>query len=270
MTRIEQTFARLRAAREIGLFPYLTAGFPTVDATPKLLDAVLAAGADGVEIGIPFSDPVADGVTLQHASARALASGARPATALEVIAALRRRYDRPAVLMTYLNPVLAYGVERFCRDAATAGADGLIVPDLPPEEAGPVLVACRAAGLRYIFMLAPTSTDERIAAVAQQAEGFIYCVALVGVTGARQTLDAALVPFLRRVRERCPQPLVVGFGISAPEHVRALRGLADGVVVASALADLIERAGADAPAEAQRYVARLKAASRPDPALEPT
>jgi tryptophan synthase alpha chain len=263
VSRLEETFRRLRAAGEIGLFPYLMAGFPALGADREILRALVAGGADGLEIGIPFSDPLADGATLQRASARALAAGARVGRAFELVGDLRPAWDGPVVLMSYLNPVLAYGVERFCQEAARAGADGLIVPDLPPEEAEPVESACRAAGLHYIFLLAPTSTPERIETVARRAAGFIYGVALVGVTGARQTLDPALVPFLARVRAVCPQPLVVGFGISRPEQVQALRGHADGVIVASVLADLIEERDAGAPVAVREYVQRLKAATRP-------
>ncbi|MBI4493821.1 MAG: tryptophan synthase subunit alpha [Chloroflexi bacterium] len=225
----------------MAVFPYLTAGFPAPEACPELVAAMLRAGADGLEIGIPFSDPVADGLTLQRANEQALRAGATLETALGLARAARAASAiAPIVFMSYYNPILAYGEPAFCQAAAAAGADGLIVPDLPPEECAPLRAACLQAGLDYILMVAPTSTPERTRRIASLAGGFIYCVALVGVTGARGALSTGLGPFLARVREATPVPLLVGFGISRPEHVRALRGQADGVVVASALADLIE------------------------------
>ena len=263
MSRLEATFERLRAAGELGLFPYLTVGFPDPTACGELLAAMVEAGADGFELGVPFSDPLADGATLQRVGNLAIGQGASVEMALDLVRGLRQRSQTPVILMTYYNLLLAYGLERLMLDGTAAGIDGLIVPDLPLEEATPLQRLCRGAGLDLVCMLAPTSTEARLAATAELASGFIYCVALVGVTGARPELSSDLPEFMTRVREHCRQPLVVGFGISRPEHVAAMRGQADGVIVASALADLIERTPASQrTAAVTTYVGELKAASR--------
>ena len=237
MSRLSEAFKPGEAA----LFPYLTAGFPDLNASGELVKAMVEAGADGLEIGVPFSDPMADGLTLQRANERALAQGASILTALHLANWARKASPTAAVtFMSYYNPILAYGEDAFCQAAAEVGADAVIVPDLPPEESYPLRSACQAASLDYIYMLSPNSTLERIQLVAELASGFIYCVALVGVTGARTDLSTDLAAFLGRIRGATQVPLVVGFGISSPEHILALRGQADGVIVASALADLIE------------------------------
>lgn len=265
MNRLDETFGRLKAAGELGLFPYLTTGFPDRETCARLLDGLARAGADGIELGVPFSDPLADGVTLQRAGAKALQAGASIGMALDLLRDFRARHQVPVVLMSYFNPLLAFGLERLAREGAAAGLDALIVPDLPLEEAEGLQAICAAQGLHLICMLAPTSTPSRIARVAGLAGGFIYCVALVGVTGARTELSDELPAFLARARAACPQPLVVGFGISRPDHVRAMRGQADGVIVASALADLVERTPANELLPAvERYVGELKAATRAD------
>jgi tryptophan synthase alpha chain len=263
MSRLEATFERLRSAGELGLFPYLTVGFPDPAACGQLLAAMVAAGADGFELGVPFSDPLADGATLQRVGNLAIEQGASVEMALDLVRGLRQSSQAPVILMTYYNLLLAYGLERLMVDGTTAGIDGLIVPDLPLEEAAPLQRICGGAGLDLVCMLAPTSTEARIAATSELASGFIYCVALVGVTGARSELSSDLPEFMARVRKHCRQPLVVGFGISRPEHVAAMRGQADGVIVASALADLIERTPASQrTAKVAAYVGELKAASR--------
>ena len=265
MTRLAATLERTRREGAVAVFPYLTAGYPDLIASQTLVEAVVRAGADGLEIGIPFSDPVADGLTLQRANERALRAGATVETAFALARAVRALSpDCPVVYMSYYNPILAYGEEAFCRAAAEAGADGLIVPDLPPEECQPLRSACLRAGLDYILMLAPTSTPERIRLVATLARGFIYCVSLVGVTGARASLSTSLGPFLDRIRAATALPLLVGFGISQPAHVEALRGQAEAVVVASALADLIESTPLERRAETiMERVRALKAAATP-------
>lgn len=260
--RLDESFARLRAEGRIGLFPFLTAGFPDRETSARLLDAVAAAGADGIELGIPFSDPLADGATLQRASARALEQGMTLRGALDLVAGLRQRHQTPVLLMSYVNPLLAYGVERLCRDAAAIGVDGFIVPDLPFEEAADFEALCHRAGLHYIYLLAPTSDDERIRAVGARARGFIYCVSLVGTTGARRELSAELAPFVARARAATHTPLVAGFGISTPEHVAALVGTVDGAILGGAIADLIERTPADEViATLGRFIADLRAAT---------
>jgi tryptophan synthase alpha chain len=265
VNRLDAAFERLKEANELGLFPYLMTGYPDPASCAELLDTLAAAGADGIELAVPFSDPLADGTTIQRAGALALEQGASMEMALGMLREFRTRWQTPVVLMTYYNPVLAYGPERLAREGAAAGLDGLIVPDVPLEEAGPLQAICRAAGLHLISLVAPTSTDARLAQTAEMAGGFIYCVALVGVTGARAELSEELPTFLGRVRTQCRQPLVIGFGIAKPEHVRALHGLADGVIVASALADLIEATPAESRrAAVESYLRAMKAATRPN------
>jgi tryptophan synthase alpha chain len=243
MSRIAKTFARTRAERRPALMPYLMTGFPERGSALELAPALEAAGADMFELGVPFSDPLADGATIQRASERALANGTRLHDSLATVATLREHgLQAPVVLMGYYNPFLQYGIERLTRDAAAAGADGLIIPDLPPEEAETTHAACRAAGLDLIMFVAPTTPDERIAQIARLASGFIYCVALTGVTGARSELWSGLPDFLARVRQHTDVPLVVGFGISTAEHVRQVGQIAAGAIVASALITTIEAA----------------------------
>ena len=222
--------------------PYLMVGYPERASAHALAPALAAAGADLFELGVPFSDPLADGATIQRAAERALANGVRLPYCLETAATLRASgLDTPLVMMGYYNPFLQYGVERLCADAVRAGIDGLIIPDLPPEEADEASAACRAHGLDLICFVAPTSSDARIAQVAQAASGFIYCVALTGVTGARTELWPGLPDFLQRVRQQTDLPLVVGFGISTAEHIRQISAYADGAIVASALVNLLDR-----------------------------
>jgi len=263
MSRLEALFARLRARQEAAILPYLTVGYPRADETVPLGLELLRAGADGLELGIPFSDPLADGVTLQVVSQRALEAGGTVDDAFATARALRAQVAAPLVFMSYYNPVQRRGLGPFCEAAAVSGADGLIVPDLPPEEAGPLHAACRAHGLALIPMVAPSTPPERLRAACATVEGFVYCVALQGVTGARSSLEADLPAFLERVRACTAAPLVVGFGISRPEHVASVRQHADGAIVASALVDLIERTPApERLAVAARYVAELKVAAR--------
>ena len=265
--RLDATFARLRASGELGLFPYLMAGYPDLPTCATLLDAVADSGADGIELGIPFSDPLADGVTLQRAGARALEQGVTLKDALDLVRGLRARHQLPVVVMSYLNPLLAYGLPRLATDAAAAGVDGFIVPDLSLEEAPAFQAACASAGLHYVYLVAPTSGEDRLTSIGGRASGFVYCVALVGTTGARASLSDELPQFLATVRERVAAPLVVGFGISTPAHVAALVGKADGAIVASALADLIERTEPEHVEDAIRAAVReLKGATRTEAA----
>ncbi len=266
--RLAATFTRLRSADEVGLFPYLTAGFPDRATCRDLLDTMALSGADGLELGLPFSDPLADGATLQRANAHALGQGVVLADAFELAASVRERHALPIVLMSYLNPLFAHGLQRLAQDAAAAGVDGIIVPDLPFEESMPFERACTAAGVHLIRMVAPTTGAERLTAIGARASGFVYCVALVGTTGARPALAPELPRFLAAARRAIQTPLVVGFGISTPGHVAALVGHADGAIVASALADLIERTDAREllPTVAD-FVRELKAATRPSSPL---
>ncbi|HEV7665188.1 MAG TPA: tryptophan synthase subunit alpha [Chloroflexota bacterium] len=260
--RFAATFERLRAKGECGVFPYLTAGFPDVATSQALATAALEAGADGFEIGVPFSDPLADGATQQRANARALDGGATLDTALDLVRFIRQQAPQaPVALMSYYNPLRQRGDERVSLELATAQADAVIVPDLPVEESATLRTALAAAGLGLVPMLAPTSRSARIAAVSALEPVWIYCVALVGVTGARQDISAALGTFLSSVQTATSSPLIVGFGISQADHVRrAARFGAAGVIVASALTDLVEHA-ADPVAATRDFVRELKQAA---------
>lgn len=243
MSRITQTFERLKAQRRVALMPYLMTGFPERESALELAPALEAAGADLFEFGVPFSDPLADGATHQRASERALKNGVRVRDTVEQVAAMRAAgITAPLVPMGYYNPFLQYGVERLARDMAQAGADGLIIPDLPPEEAELVHDACRSAGLDLICFVAPTTPDERIERIARLASGFIYCVSLTGATGARQELWSGLPEFLGRVRSHTDVPLAVGFGISTAQHVAEVGRVAAGAIVGSALTNVLEQA----------------------------
>ena len=242
VSRISEKFRSLRSDHRTGLVVFLTVGYPDLESTMRLVPALVDAGADIVELGIPFSDPLADGATIQRASFAALESGVTPSLCLETVAQLRRQgVTAPLVLMGYYNPILAAGEGQFAADAAAAGADGLIVVDLPPEESDTLLGGCRDSGLDLVYLVAPTSTEARIRSVAERSSGFIYCVSLTGVTGARGQLPSHLPEFLGRVRAETDLPLAVGFGISRPEHFRAVGEVADAAVVGSAIVDLIDR-----------------------------
>jgi tryptophan synthase alpha chain len=260
VSRFARTFERLRGQAACGLFPYLMAGFPDVETSRALAETALSAGADGFEVAVPFSDPLADGMTMQRVNVRALEQGGSLDAALELVRAIRRRSpETPVALMSYYNPLRQRGDQRLARELAEAEADALIVPDVPAEEAGELHDALRAHGLGLAPLLAPTSPAARIRAVAALEPVFIYCVALVGVTGARQDLAASLAEFLERVRAETAAPLIVGFGISRPEHVRRVGQLgASGAIVASALVDLIERSP-DPVTAAREYLVEMKA-----------
>lgn len=240
MSRISEMFARARAEGRVALMPFATIGYPDFETSVQIVEAMVAAGADAIELGIPFSDPLADGPTIQKASYAALQGGTTPAHAIDIVQRLRKAgVAVPLILMGYFNTFLALGEDRFISDVARAGADGLIISDLPPEESDETLAICRKNGLDLVYFLAPTSDEARIEQVLSRAGGFIYCVGVVGVTGARAQLAEELPGFLRRLRERTDVPLAVGFGISKREHVEALRGLADAAIVASALIDIV-------------------------------
>jgi tryptophan synthase alpha chain len=222
------------------LIGYITAGYPDIGATPEIAAVLADHGCDIIELGIPFSDPLADGATIQKASYQALLGGTTVKSCLEAAAAIRKRITTPLVFMTYYNPVLNYGLEAFCRSCREAGISGLIVPDLPPEEGTPLEETTRKHDLDMIYLLAPTSTGERIDAVAERSRGFIYLVSLTGITGARDTLSAELDSFVKRVRKKTEKPLCVGFGISSAEQAGRVATVADGVIVGSRLIQLIE------------------------------
>jgi len=251
----------------LALVGWLAVGYPQRDSYRQLIPALLEGGFDLMEIGVPFSDPLADGPTIQRASTTALSNGTTLRDCIDAVRNLRAEgIAAPLVFMSYYNPILAMGLDQFAGAAAEAGLDGLIVPDLPPEESDELLQVLEPAGIDPIFLVAPTSTDDRLAAVAARARGFIYCVSLTGVTGARQDLTTGLPEYLARVRRHTDLPLVVGFGVSRPEHVQSLRQAADGAVVGSAIVDLLERTPAPQHAQAlHHYAASLRAAAGPRP-----
>jgi tryptophan synthase alpha chain len=256
-TRISRRFAELRRTGEMGLVAYITAGDPSLEATEKLVIALAEAGADVIELGVPFSDPIADGPVIQRASERALRSGTTLAGVLALVKSLRAKSDVPLVLFSYFNPVLQMGLEKFAEAAKVAGADGVLITDLTPEEAGEYRAAMSAHGLDTIFLAAPTSPDERLARIAEASSGFLYLISRTGVTGPKDQLADELPSLARRVRRVTQLPIAIGFGISLPGHVSLLGGLADAAVVGSALVEEIERAG-PVDAAAAAVAARVK------------
>jgi tryptophan synthase alpha chain len=257
-SRIAAAFAQAQTERVAALMPYFTLGYPDRQTSLEVI-AAIAAHSDLLELGVPFSDPLADGPTIQHSTQVSLEGGTTVADCLAMVAELRQQgVETPVMLMGYYNPILAYGITDYVTAAAAAGADGFIVPDLPPEEAADLEDAANAAGLALIHFLAPTSSEERITAVAQRAQGFIYLVSLTGVTGARARTSTDLAAFVGRVRQQTDAPLAVGFGISSPEQATAVGHLADGVIVGSALINAVDRAETDKPTAARAFVQSLQ------------
>lgn len=264
LSRISARFAELRAADELGIVAYITAGDPTLDATHRFVLALAEAGADVIELGVPFSDPLADGPTIQRASERALKAGTTLAGVLALVERIRKSSQVPLVLFSYYNPILQMGLERFAAAAAKAGADGVLATDLTPEESADYRRILHAHNLDTIFLAAPTSSDERLKLISSCSTGFLYIISRTGVTGAKDSLPDELPSLLRRARRFTDLPIAVGFGISLPGHVSVLGGLADGAVVGSALVSEIEKASTpDAAASALRpLVQKLKEAAR--------
>jgi tryptophan synthase alpha chain len=224
----------------IALIAYVTVGYPSIEATLKVVPLLASSGCDIVELGIPFSDPLADGATIQKASFYALKNGVTPQLCLDVAKQLSHKVNIPLVFMTYVNPVFNYGLEEFCSACTGSGIDGLIIPDLPPEEGSELEAITQRQGLDLIYLLAPTSTEERIRLVAERSRGFIYLVSVTGVTGVRDKLPGNLAAFVTRVRKVATQPLCVGFGISTPEQARQVARIAGGVIVGSRIIQLME------------------------------
>ncbi|HET7265312.1 MAG TPA: tryptophan synthase subunit alpha [bacterium] len=247
--RLVRAFRSLRSERRRALIPYIMAGDPDAATTERFVEALVGAGAAAIELGVPFSDPIADGPINQRAGLRAMAQGMTIRAALDLVARLRARTQVPLLIMTYYNLILRYGPGTFARDAAAAGLDGLIAPDLPPDAAGGLIGEARERGLATVFMAAPTSTPERIRAVAAASTGFVYCVSRTGVTGVRDALPDGLPDLVRRIRAETEAPVCVGFGISRPAQAREVAKVADGVVVGSALVQMVE--------ETPRDVARI-------------
>jgi tryptophan synthase alpha chain len=246
-TRISRQFAALRESGELGIVAYITAGDPSLDATHKFVLALGEAGADVIELGIPFSDPLADGPTIQRASERALKAHTTLAQVIDLVREIRKSSEVPLVLFSYYNPVLQMGLEEFASAASAAGADGVLITDLTPEESDDYRQILAAHHLDTIFLGAPTSTDDRLAKIAAVSSGFLYLISRTGVTGAKDALPDDLPALLRRARKVTQLPLAVGFGISLPGHVSVLGGLADAAVVGSALVSEIEKATTASP-----------------------
>jgi tryptophan synthase alpha chain len=264
VSRIGKRFEELRAKSEKGLVCFMTAGDPDLETTKSLALELERAGVDALELGIPFSDPLADGPSIQAASHRALERGVNVPAVLDLVRDIRRSSEIPLVLMTYVNPAQRYGLERFARDAREAGADGVIMTDMPPEEASEWKPIADANGLDTIFLLAPTSPPARIGSVASSASGFIYCVSRTGVTGRQKDLPVELQNMIAAIREVSDKPIAVGFGVSSPDHVRHVCQWADGAVVGSALIDLIAQgaSGGDLVQRVGEFARELKSGTR--------
>ena len=240
--RIDTTLAALRAEGRSALAPFVTLGYPDLETSEAMAKSILEAGADMLELGIPFSDPLADGPTVQMTSFKALEQGMSLGASLGSLRRMRAQgVDSPLIFMGYMNPFLSYGMEKFARDASHAGIDGIILPDLPPEEAPPYQAILESQGIYLIPLLAPTSTEARIEQACKQARGFIYCVSVTGVTGARSELSGGVEGLARRIREHTDLPILVGFGVSRREHVENIARFADGAIVASAMLDSVSK-----------------------------
>ena len=265
MSRIEDKFQALRQKGEKALIPFVAAGDPSPETTLRLMRILAAAGADVVELGVPFSDPVADGPVNQAAYYRALNRGVTPADVLSMVADFRAENETPVALLTYYNPIFQSGCDRFASQAAASGVDGVIVVDLPVEEAAEWISACRSHGVDSVFLAAPTSSAARIKLIAENSTGFIYCVSRTGVTGARHRLPPDLERMIAGIRATTPKPLAVGFGISTPDQVEQVCRVADGAIVGSAIVEIIA-VGAGEEQMAERvagFVSELKSATRP-------
>ena len=258
--RLADTFARLRAAGQPGLVTYVTAGDPDLEKTAGILTALDRAGADVLEVGVPFSDPLADGPVIQRATERALASGTTLASVLDLLERIRPDVRAPVVIFSYANPILRMGTERFADRARAAGVDGVLVLDLPLEEADDFRALIASRGIDTILLLSPTTTDERLRKAASLGSGFLYAISRLGVTGARDRIAGGAEEMVRRIRAVSPLPIALGFGISKPEHVREVGRWADAAVVGSALVNVIAEAGAspELTTRVEEYVRWLK------------
>lgn len=252
MSRVEQAFAKGKA-----LIPFITAGDPDLETTEKLVLAMARAGADLIELGIPFSDPVAEGPVIQLASERALQAGATTDKILALVSRVRKESDVPLAFMTYINPVFAYGIDRFMHDSREAGVDALIIPDLPFEEREEIIPYCSQYGIELISMIAPTS-QERIKMIAREARGFVYCVSSLGVTGVREQISTEAENMVAMVKAVQDIPCAVGFGISSPEQAQQISQTADGVIVGSAIMQIVEQFGVESVSPVAAFVREMK------------
>jgi tryptophan synthase alpha chain len=256
ISRIEETFRKLKKKEKKAFIPYIMAGDPSLEKTKDMVLMFEECGADIVELGVPFTDPLADGPTIQRASERALETGITLKKVVAFVKGLRKSTQIPIVLMTYYNPVFKYGEENFVKDAKEAGVDGVIVPDLPPDEAESFIVPSRSASLDTIFLLAPTSTPDRIKKVAKESRGFIYYVSITGITGSRLLLDGSMEALISEIRKYTRRPIAVGFGVSTPEEASAVSKVSDGVIVGSAIVKRLN----ESPDELKKYFASLRKA----------
>ena len=254
MSRVKSVFSKGKA-----FIPFITAGDPNLEITAQLIPAMSRAGADLIEIGIPFSDPIAEGVVIQKASTRALAAGATTDKIFAMLERVREKTDVPLAFMTYVNPVFVYGVERFMERAAACGIDAMVVPDLPYEEKEELLSSCQARGIDLISLIAPTSR-QRISMIAAEAEGFVYCVSSLGVTGVRSRITTDIAEMVALVKAARDIPCAIGFGISTPEQARAMAAHADGVIVGSAIVKIAEQYGVECVGPISAYVRQMKEA----------
>lgn len=248
MNKIEKVFSNGKA-----FIPFITAGDPSIEVTEKLVHELASAGADLIELGIPFSDPVAEGAVIQAADIRALSSGTTTDRVFEMVKRIRRTCDVPIAFMTYVNPVFSYGTERFLYNCREAGVDAIIVPDVPYEESGEIRPYCKEQGITYISMIAPTS-KERIGRIVAEAEGFIYCVSSMGVTGVRNSIGLDSREMINDVKAVKDIPCAIGFGISTPEQARDMAEISDGVIVGSAIVEIIEKYGKECIEPVMEYV----------------
>ncbi|MCR4337889.1 MAG: tryptophan synthase subunit alpha [Candidatus Omnitrophica bacterium] len=264
MNRITRKFQELRRNKKKAFIPFLTAGYPSLKFTEELVLNLAQAGVDVIELGIPFSDPLADGQTIQMASELALKKGVNVPQVLQLVRRVRQKSEVPIAFMTYCNTIVSYGEERFVKDVKVAGIDGLIIPDLPPEEAGSLRRYAQKAGLTLSFFVAPTTSSDRIRKIVQASTGFIYYVSLTGVTGARQALPSELMAGISEVKKVTDKAICVGFGISTSEQVKMLSYVADGVIVGSAIIKEIQKLQGqrDAVAKVTKFVSRLREAQK--------
>lgn len=254
MNRVQEIFQNKKA-----FIPFITAGDPDLETTEKLVSAMVEAGADLIELGIPFSDPVAEGIVIQEADIRALASGTTTDKIFDMVKRVRQQTDIPLAFMTYINPVYVYGVERFIRKAVECGIDALIVPDMPFEEREELLSTCEELGMILIYLVAPTS-KERAQAIARATTGFVYCVSSMGVTGVRKEISTDVAGMVQTVKQVKDVPCAIGFGISTPEQARKMASISDGVIVGSAIVKLVAQYGRDCVEPVRQYVREMKEA----------
>ena len=239
MTKLNQTFKELKKNKQIALMPFFTAGYPTTKIFTELIKEADRRGASVIEIGIPFSDPIADGPTIQYSSFKALQQKINLEKIFRILKGLTKEISTPLVIMSYYNPILQFGIKKFCAEAKKSGVSGLIIPDLPPGEDRLLETEAKSHGLDLIYLLAPNATPARIKLVTKHSQGFVYLVSVTGVTGSRKNLPKELISFIKRVKKQTKKPLCVGFGISSVKHVKVLRKVADGVIIGSAIVDVI-------------------------------